>query len=163
MVESRQEEALAIVAIFAVLAFVFVAVRVYSRYLGRNFGWDDHLILAATVFFFGQTFTIWKCMSAIVVQDNLLSQKAYLVLDILLSGTGYHVRDLPKKSVEQQVVILKWSFAVQMFYHPLMFCIRASIIMFLFRMKDKRRRIRYSLHTVCESIQPSAKLARFSY
>ncbi|EAT80018.2 hypothetical protein SNOG_12720 [Parastagonospora nodorum SN15] len=35
-----------------------------------------------------------------------------------------------------------------MFYHPMMFAIRASIIMFLWRMKDKRRRIRYSLHAV---------------
>jgi hypothetical protein len=37
-----------------------------------------------------------------------------------------------------------------MFYHPLMGAIRASIIMFLFRMKDHRRRIRISLHVVCE-------------
>ncbi|KAG9206916.1 hypothetical protein G6514_000206 [Epicoccum nigrum] len=43
---------------------------------------------------------------------------------------------------------MKWSFAVQMFYHPLMCTIRASIIVFLWRMKDYRRRIRYSLHVV---------------
>ena len=37
-----------------------------------------------------------------------------------------------------------------MFYHPLMGSIRASMIMFLFRMKDNRRRIRVSLHIVCK-------------
>lgn len=62
MVESRQEEVLAIVGIFAAFAFIFIAVRVYSRYLGRNFGWDDHLIILSAVFFFAQTLTIWKCM-----------------------------------------------------------------------------------------------------
>jgi hypothetical protein len=61
MVESRQEEVLAIIAIFSVFAFLFVAVRIYSRYLGRNFGWDDYLIILAMVFFFFQTLTIWKC------------------------------------------------------------------------------------------------------
>ncbi|KAF2824352.1 hypothetical protein CC86DRAFT_420879 [Ophiobolus disseminans] len=128
MTESRQEEVLAIVAISAVLATIFIIVRVYSRYLGRNFGWDDYLILASAVFFFGQTLTVWKY--------------------ILLSGTGYHMYDLPKKPIHEQVTAMKWNFAAQMLYHPLMFSIRASIIMFLFRMKDNRRRIRYSLHAV---------------
>lgn len=63
MVESRQDEAFAIVGIFAVLAFLFVAVRIYSRYLGRNFGVDDYLIIVALIFFFAQTLTIWKCKS----------------------------------------------------------------------------------------------------
>ncbi|KAF2035236.1 hypothetical protein EK21DRAFT_42841, partial [Setomelanomma holmii] len=128
MVESRQTECLAIVGVFAVLAFIFVVVRIYSRYLGRNFGWDDYLIIAAITFFFAQTLTIWKY--------------------VLLSGTGYHVYDLPKKSVHDKIISNHWNFAVQMMYHPLMGSIRASIIMFLFRMKDNRRRIRYSLHIV---------------
>ena len=68
-----------------------------------------------------------------------------------MSGTGYHVYDLPKQTVAEKITALEWSFAVQMFYHPLMCAIRASIIMFLFRMKDYRRRIRYSLHIVCKS------------
>ncbi|CAA9961681.1 hypothetical protein PTNB73_02594 [Pyrenophora teres f. teres] len=67
---------------------------------------------------------------------------------VLLSGTGYHIYDLPKKSITSQLVAIRWNFAVQMMYHPLMGLIRASIIMFLFRMKDTRRRIRYPIHAV---------------
>lgn len=147
MVESRQDEVLAIVAVSAVLAYIFIGLRVYSRVLGRNFGWDDYLMLMAAVFFFGQTLTIWKCTLCI---HQPLYPKAYFFSDILLSGTGYHVYDLPKKSINEQVTAMKWSFATQMMYHPLMFSIRASIIMFLFRMKDNRRRIRWALHGVCE-------------
>jgi hypothetical protein len=56
-------------------------------------------------------------------------------------------------SVKEQLVANNWNFAVQMLYHPLMGAIRASIIMFLFRMMDQRRRIRYSLHVVCQYLQ----------
>jgi hypothetical protein len=36
-----------------------------------------------------------------------------------------------------------------MFYHPMMGAIRASVIMFLFRVKDQRLPIRLALHVVC--------------
>jgi hypothetical protein len=134
------------VVAFPVLSTVFVILRTYSRYLSRNFGWDDHLILLSTVLLFGQTLTIYKCMCLVQsATDHIL-----MVIDILLSGTGYHVYDLPKQTIAEKITAMKWSFAVQMFYHPLMCTIRASIIVFLWRMKDYRRRIRYSLHIVCK-------------
>ena len=58
------------------------------------------------------------------------------------------MRDLPVKSTHEQITAMKWNFVVQMLYHPLIGSIRASIIMFLFRMKDNRRRVRHSLHIV---------------
>ncbi|CAO2652943.1 Nn.00g023540.m01.CDS01 [Neocucurbitaria sp. VM-36] len=99
MVESRQPEVLAIVCVFTVVAFIFVATRTYSRYLGRNFAWDDYLIILAFILLLADTIATWQY--------------------ILLSGTGYHTWDLPKKSINQQLVALRWNFAVQMFYHPL--------------------------------------------
>jgi structural maintenance of chromosome 2 len=98
MVESRQSEVLAIVCTFSVVASLTVFLRVWSRYLGRNFCWDDYLILAAFVLLIGDTVGTW--------------------VYIVLSGTGYHVYDLPKKSVTQQLVALRWNFTVQMLYHP---------------------------------------------
>lgn len=148
MVESRQRECLTIVAIFTVLAFIFTATRVYSRYLGHNFGWDDYLIINATLVLLGQTIATWKCESHLPPVH--LNRSLCRPIVILLSGTGFHVWDLPKKSIKEQITSNQWSFAVQMFYHPMMFAIRASIIVFLWRMKDKRRRIRYSLHVVCK-------------
>jgi hypothetical protein len=65
MVESRQEECLTIIAIFLVLAFVFTGTRVYSRYLGRNFGWDDYLIILSTFILLGESIATWKCKSHI--------------------------------------------------------------------------------------------------
>ncbi|KAF2689409.1 hypothetical protein K458DRAFT_358151 [Lentithecium fluviatile CBS 122367] len=128
MVENRQAEALAVTCIFPIFAALFVGARTLSRYLGQNHGWDDWLIYLALLLLLGQTITIYEY--------------------ILLSHTGYHSRDVPKPSIDQQVLALKWSFAVQMFYHPLMGSIRASIIMFLFRVKDQRWPIRMALHVV---------------
>ena len=93
------------------------------------------------------------------MRANLIVTMSDQVLDVILSYTGYHVRDVPKQAIAQQVLALKWSFAVQMFYHPMMGAIRASIIMFLFRVKDKRLRIQVALHVVCKysllAVQPS--------
>lgn len=98
MVESRQGAALSIVCSFAVVASFTVFLRVWSRYLGRNFCWDDYFILLAALIFIVDTAATW--------------------VYILLSGTGYHTYDLPKKSVHEQLVALHWSFTVQMLYHP---------------------------------------------
>jgi structural maintenance of chromosome 2 len=98
MVESRQPEVLAIIGTFTVVASLTVFLRVWSRYLGRNFCWDDHLILIAFVLLILDTLATW--------------------MYIVLSGTGYHVYDLPKKSVAEQLVAIRWNFAVQMMYHP---------------------------------------------
>lgn len=81
---------------------------------------------------------------------NTLLTMTDMKRDIIYSRTGYHVKDLPKQSVADQVRASKWSYAVQMFYHPLMGLIRASIIMFLFRVKDQRWHIRIALHVVCK-------------
>jgi hypothetical protein len=63
MVENRQTEVLSIIGVFTVLAFIFVLVRVYSRYLGRNFGWDDYLVAGGMVLLLGETVAMWKCKS----------------------------------------------------------------------------------------------------
>jgi hypothetical protein len=67
-----------------------------------------------------------------------------------VSHTGYRSSEVSIQTLDQQVHARKWSFAVQMFYHPMMGAIRASIIMFLFRIKDQRWHIRWALHVVCK-------------
>jgi hypothetical protein len=63
MVESRQHEALVMSCLFPALGAVFVALRTYSRYLGRNFGWDDYLIWISMVLLIGESLTIYRCRS----------------------------------------------------------------------------------------------------
>ncbi|PGH17041.1 hypothetical protein AJ79_01425 [Helicocarpus griseus UAMH5409] len=66
----------------------------------------------------------------------------------VLSYAGYHKWDIPEQTVEEQVISAQWGFATQLVYHPLMGAIRASIVMFLFRLQDLRSFIQLALHTV---------------
>lgn len=61
MGESRQQGALAVTCVFTILAALFVAARTFSRYLGRNFGWDDWLIHLSLLLLLGQTVTLYEC------------------------------------------------------------------------------------------------------
>ncbi|KAF2712548.1 hypothetical protein K504DRAFT_401541 [Pleomassaria siparia CBS 279.74] len=128
MGEGRQTGALAIICFFPVLAAIFVGSRAYSRYLGRNPGWDDYLIYIALLLLMGETLSIYKY--------------------IVLSHTGYHKAEVPKQTAAQETVALQWSFVVQLLYHPLMGTIRASIVMFLFRVQDTRLHVHLALHVV---------------
>jgi hypothetical protein len=65
-----------------------------------------------------------------------------------LSYYGYHITEVPHQTLQQKVTANKWSIGMQLIYHPMMSAIRASIIMFLFRIQDKRRHILIALHSV---------------
>ncbi|KAF2200497.1 hypothetical protein GQ43DRAFT_441502 [Delitschia confertaspora ATCC 74209] len=128
MVDQQQTGALVITCLFPILSGIFVALRCLSRYMGRNFGWDDGLICVSLLFLLAETICGYQF--------------------IILSHTGYHVQDRPVLSIDEQVTVMKWSFAYQVVYHPMMGLIRASIIMFLFRIEDARPFIRAALDIV---------------
>lgn len=65
-----------------------------------------------------------------------------------MTYAGYPFADVPKQTLEEKLAGQKYNFANQLLYHPLMTIIRASIVLFLFRLEDYRRIVRVSLHTV---------------
>lgn len=58
---------------------------------------------------------------------------------------GYHVGDVPKMSIGRQVLGQRYNLANQLLYHPIMSVVKASVILFLLRIDDKRRRVDWSL------------------
>ena len=64
---------------------------------------------------------------------------------ILVNGFGYHVWDLRPLTLEQNVLSLKLNMAQQLLYNPILCLVKASIIIFLFRLEDRRKLIRWSL------------------
>ncbi|PGH17443.1 hypothetical protein AJ80_04813 [Polytolypa hystricis UAMH7299] len=127
-VENQQASAIALTWLFPTISTVIIVLRVFSRYIGRNFGWDDGLILVA-----------WL----LVLFESITTHGM-----IKTSYTGYHEWDIPEQTVEEKVTALKWSYALQLGYHPMMGAIRGSIVLFLFRVGDQRRHINWSLHVV---------------
>lgn len=65
----------------------------------------------------------------------------------LLTYQGYHYYDIPKLPVEQQIRGQKLNLANQGTYIPILGLVKASVIIFLWRLDDQRRPIRLALAT----------------
>ncbi|OMP82951.1 hypothetical protein BK809_0001142, partial [Diplodia seriata] len=58
---------------------------------------------------------------------------------------GYHLADIPEMSVERQILGQRYNLANQLLYHPILSVVKLSVILFLLRIDDKRRRVDWSL------------------
>ncbi|KAH8425079.1 uncharacterized protein LDX57_002827 [Aspergillus melleus] len=125
MPETIQDAAYAIILVFPIMSTLVVGLRCWARALTRQFGWDDSLIVVAWLLAVGQTVTIW-------IYTRLTYQ-------------GYHIYDIPPQSIEQKVTGQKYNLANQLLYNPILAIVKASIIIFLFRLQDHRPVVRWNL------------------
>ncbi|OJD30842.1 cfem domain-containing protein [Diplodia corticola] len=65
--------------------------------------------------------------------------------DTKVTLQGYHVVDIPKMSVERQILGQRYNLANQLLYHPVLSIVKMSVILFMLRIDDKRRRVDWSL------------------
>jgi hypothetical protein len=102
--------------LFLVLVTLTVAARFWSRHLTKSlYGWDDWLILAALVVYYGQfSFNVW------VIPNG---------------GLGHHVKELPPKALENMLLQL----TISQFIYPVdLVLIRFSICALLMRIFPQR-------------------------
>ncbi|KAL4931812.1 uncharacterized protein BDV17DRAFT_288396 [Aspergillus undulatus] len=121
MSDNIQTQALAIILIFPILSTLALTLRCISRSLSRQFGLDDTLIVLAWLLAIGQAITVWIC---------------------------YHSWDIPKQSTKQQIQAQKVNLANQLLYNPILAIVKASVIVFLFRLEDRRPVIHWNLHVL---------------
>lgn len=67
------------------------------------------------------------------------------VPDTKVTMQGYHVADIPEMSIERQILGQRYNLANQLLYHPILSIVKMSVILFLLRIDDKRRRVDWSL------------------
>lgn len=58
---------------------------------------------------------------------------------------GYHVWDIPEQSMEVQTIGLKYNIANQLLYNPILAIVKASVIVFLYRLEDRRPIVLWNL------------------
>ncbi len=58
---------------------------------------------------------------------------------------GYHVWDIPEQSIEEKTIGLKYNIANQLLYNPILAIVKASVIIFLFRLEDRRPVVLWNL------------------
>ncbi|KFY90469.1 hypothetical protein V500_05168 [Pseudogymnoascus sp. VKM F-4518 (FW-2643)] len=128
MVDTQQPAALAIIGVSLFLSTVFFALRVGARILQlkteRHYDslikWSDGFLLAAYVLVAAESYTLY-------------------------TWQGYHKADIPKLSIEQQVIGGKYNIANQLLYNPILSLVKASVIFFLLRIGNTHRVARISL------------------
>ncbi|KAL5352101.1 hypothetical protein ACLOAV_002046 [Pseudogymnoascus australis] len=133
MVDTLQPAALAIIGVSLFLSTVFFALRVCARILQlkteRHYDslikWSDGFLVAAYI--------LVAAESAIIIRYTLYTWQ------------GYHKADIPKLSIEQQVVGGKYNIANQLLYNPILSLVKASVIFFLLRIGNTHRIARISL------------------
>ncbi|CEL03631.1 hypothetical protein ASPCAL04783 [Aspergillus calidoustus] len=126
MGDNIQTEALAIILLFPILSTVVIILRCYSRFLIRQFGWDDILIVIAWLLAVGQAYTVW--------------------IYTKLSYQGYHSWDIPEQTIDEQILAQRYNLANQLLYNPILAIVKASIIVFIYRLEDRRPVVRWNLH-----------------
>ncbi|KAL2864103.1 uncharacterized protein BJX67DRAFT_384102 [Aspergillus lucknowensis] len=126
MPDNIQTEALAIILLFPILSTLVIILRCFSRFIIRQYGWDDVLIVIAWLLAVGQGATAWMYTK--------------------LSWQGYHIWDVPEQTIAQQVNAQKVNLANQLLYNPILAIVKASIIVFIFRLEDRRPIVRWNLH-----------------
>ncbi|KFY95694.1 hypothetical protein V498_03205 [Pseudogymnoascus sp. VKM F-4517 (FW-2822)] len=73
------------------------------------------------------------------------AESAIVIRYTLYTWQGYHKADIPKLSIEQQVVGGKYNIANQLLYNPILSLVKASVIFFLLRIGNTHRIARISL------------------
>ncbi|KAF8848760.1 hypothetical protein BDZ45DRAFT_664032 [Acephala macrosclerotiorum] len=122
---SLQELALFIVVFFPALAIIVVCLRTYSRASTGQFGLDDALIIVAMVMSIGETYVTWG-----YIKTNFV---------------GIHLVDIPPHSA---VPGLKYNYAVQVLYNPILAIVKNSMLIFLLRLAGNRREVKYTILTL---------------
>ncbi|KAL4734579.1 hypothetical protein BDV11DRAFT_212641 [Aspergillus similis] len=132
MGDNLQTEALAIILLFPILSTIVIVLRCYSRFLIRQFGWGkepcdyDILISFAWLLAIGQAYTVWVYTK--------------------LSYQGYHSWDVPEQTIDDKILAQRYNLANQLLYNPILAIVKASVIVFIYRLEDRRAIVRWNLH-----------------
>lgn len=94
---------------------------------------------------FGLTTTFADDYIIVLAWSLAIGQTVMVYLYSLKSWQGYHYYDIPKLSIEDRMQASRYDLANQLLYNPILVLVKASIIFFLWRLRDKRKAIRWSL------------------
>ncbi|KAK6595632.1 hypothetical protein H4I96_09951 [Botrytis cinerea] len=120
---SLQDLALSIVALSPALALIAVCLRVWSRVSLGQFGLDDGLIVFSMILSICETYVQWQ----------------YIVFNFV----GLHIWDVPLD--HDPIPGLKFNFAVQILYNPILSIVKTSILIFLLRITGQKIEIKRTI------------------
>ncbi|KAJ3540733.1 hypothetical protein NM208_g4934 [Fusarium decemcellulare] len=118
-----QQRLIVINFLVTALAFLFWALRIYSKHTAKQLGIDDWLMTAAMAFSIG------------------LAPVTYLYFRYCY--TGFPQASIPETRDMEQALFFNWM--MQIFYNPILGLVKASALVFLHRLGGHSRRISLSI------------------
>ncbi|CAI9632236.1 unnamed protein product [Alternaria burnsii] len=126
--DSKQPAIFAITIVFASINTLLVGVRLYHRFLIKQFHWNDGLICMA-----------WALAVA---------QAGVFLKFAVLTNQRHHIWNIATPTIDQLVEADKWNMAQQLLYNPILCLVKASVLVFLRRLGDQRTLVYWSLHSL---------------
>ncbi|KAK7402428.1 hypothetical protein QQX98_011817 [Neonectria punicea] len=123
---SRQQAVVVLTFFFPILSLIIFVLRGYGRVKTHQWGIDDYLCALATVL--------------------ALLMSAPTFMYVRLSYVGFHDRDIPEDY--DPAPALWWFYFAQMVYNPILALVKASVLVFLFRLGGQKQGVRYSIHAL---------------
>tara|TARA_R110002060_G_scaffold46160_2_gene57421 strand:- start:13 stop:594 length:582 start_codon:yes stop_codon:yes gene_type:complete len=68
------------------------------------------------------------------------------LIDTFITWQGYHKKDIPKLSVNQIIRGQKYNLVNQLLYNPILALVKASVMLFLIRIGNTKKFVKYSLY-----------------
>ncbi|ROV89688.1 hypothetical protein VSDG_08117 [Cytospora chrysosperma] len=122
MVETLQPLAIGISIAAPCVAFLFVVLRLYSRYyITRNLDWDEAFIVIPMILSIAQAYTT--------------------VMGIKANYVGYHVKDIPMDKYDP-ILGAKYNYATQLLYNPILALVKNGMLLFFLRVGGSINNVR---------------------
>ncbi|QSS60535.1 hypothetical protein I7I51_05335 [Histoplasma capsulatum] len=125
MAPGRHVQALVMIIIFPAISLVLVSLRILSRFLSKNWGWDDVFVVIAMILSIGMCVTSWGYTK--------------------YASQGFPPTYFPPDSFRFSVLGKQYNLANQLLYFPILTFVRASIITFILRLHGLRKFVIQSL------------------
>ncbi|PGG99148.1 hypothetical protein GX51_06407 [Blastomyces parvus] len=119
MAPAKHVQALVVITVFPAISFVLFALRIYSKHLTKNWGWDDLFVIISMVLVIGMCATSW----------------GYTIH----TKQGYPSEYFPPGPIPYPIVGKRYNLANQLLYFPILTFVRASIIAFILSLSGLRK------------------------
>ncbi|KAH7333359.1 hypothetical protein BKA65DRAFT_539013 [Rhexocercosporidium sp. MPI-PUGE-AT-0058] len=134
MVDTNQPEAIAIISIFSAISTFFMVLRVWSRVIAwkEDRSWDPLIV--------------WSDVLLMIAYLLAAAEVYFVITYTFITWQGYHKADIPKLSVEQIIRGQKYNLANQLLYNPILSLVKASVMLFLLRIGNTKKCVKYALY-----------------
>jgi hypothetical protein len=146
--ESKQPTIIAITILFPAISTIVLSLRLWQRFLIKQFHWGKSNPMPYSCYGTSNSHINSDDGLVCVALALAIAQAGAFIKFVQLTQQGHHIWDIATPTINEKVEADKWSMAQQLLYNPILCLVKASILVFLIRLGDKRKFIQWSSHVL---------------